>query len=109
MFDPEELSLSKGFFGAEPWSEGLRARLESGLGITALDNYGCTEVLGPGVSFECERKDGLHVNEDCFIAVRSRRLGGEYARIGAYRGQKFRLPRRADASARHHAPRGPRA
>ena len=65
---PEELSLTKGFFGAEPWSEGLRARLESGLGITALDNYGCTEVLGPGVSFECERKDGLHVNEDCFIA-----------------------------------------
>jgi phenylacetate-CoA ligase len=65
---PEELSLTKGFFGAEPWSEGLRARLESTLRITALDNYGCTEVLGPGVSFECERKDGLHVNEDCFIA-----------------------------------------
>jgi phenylacetate-CoA ligase len=64
----DELSLTKGFFGAEPWSEGLRARLESSLGITALDNYGCTEVLGPGVAFECERKDGLHVNEDCFLA-----------------------------------------
>jgi phenylacetate-CoA ligase len=64
----EDLFLRTGFFGAEPWSEGLRARLESTLGITALDNYGLTEVLGPGVAFECERKDGLHVNEDCFIA-----------------------------------------
>jgi phenylacetate-CoA ligase len=63
-----ELFLQAGFFGAEPWSESLRARLESTLGITALDNYGLTEVLGPGVAFECERKDGLHVNEDCFIA-----------------------------------------
>jgi phenylacetate-CoA ligase len=63
----QELSLRVGYFGAEPWSEGLRARLEEGLGITALDNYGCTEVMGPGVSFECERKDGLHVNEDHFI------------------------------------------
>jgi phenylacetate-CoA ligase len=65
---PPDLSLRVGFFGAEPWSEAVRSRLESSLGITALDNYGCTEVLGPGVSFECERKDGLHVNEDCFLA-----------------------------------------
>jgi phenylacetate-CoA ligase len=64
----DELSLTKGYFGAEPWSEGLRGRLESSLGITALDNYGLTEVLGPGVAFECERKDGLHLNEDCFLA-----------------------------------------
>lgn len=63
-----ELFLRAGFFGAEPWSEGLRSRLESSLGIVALDNYGLTEVLGPGVSFECERKDGMHVNEDCFLA-----------------------------------------
>jgi phenylacetate-CoA ligase len=63
----EELFLRTGYFGAEPWSEGLRARLETGLGITALDNYGCTEVLGPGVSFECGEKRGLHVNEDHFI------------------------------------------
>jgi len=65
--DRRELSLRVGYFGAEPWSEGLRSVLEQGLGITALDNYGLTEVLGPGVSFECEKKDGLHVNEDCFI------------------------------------------
>lgn len=63
-----EHCLKMGFFGAEPWSEGLRARLESSLGITALDNYGLTEVLGPGVSFECERKQGLHLNEDHFLA-----------------------------------------
>ena len=63
-----EHSLRAGFFGAEPWSEGLRARLESSLGITALDNYGLTEVLGPGVSFECECKQGLHINEDHFVA-----------------------------------------
>jgi phenylacetate-CoA ligase len=63
----EELFLRTGYFGAEPWSEALRGQIESALGITALDNYGLTEVLGPGVSFECQRKDGLHVNEDCFI------------------------------------------
>ena len=63
-----ELFLRAGFFGAEPWSEALRTRLESSLGIIALDNYGLTEVLGPGVSFECEGKDGLHINEDCFLA-----------------------------------------
>ena len=62
-----ELALRVGYFGAEPWSEGLRECLEVGLGITALDNYGLTEVLGPGVSFECELKCGLHVNEDCFM------------------------------------------
>jgi phenylacetate-CoA ligase len=66
-FAREELFLRAGFFGAEPWSEGLRTRLESTLGITALDNYGLTEVLGPGVAFECAHKNGLHVNEDCFI------------------------------------------
>ena len=64
---PEELFLRVGHFGAEPWSEGLRGQLEEKLRITALDNYGLTEVLGPGVSFECESKRGLHVNEDHFI------------------------------------------
>jgi phenylacetate-CoA ligase len=64
---PGGLHLKTGYFGAEPWSEGLRTILEERLGITALDNYGLTEVLGPGVSFECEKKSGLHVNEDSFI------------------------------------------
>jgi phenylacetate-CoA ligase len=65
---PGGLSLRVGFFGAEPWSEALREQLESRLGITAMDNYGLTEVLGPGVSFECPARRGLHVNEDHFIA-----------------------------------------
>jgi len=65
---PDDLSLRVGFFGAEPWSESLRGQLEQRLGIVALDNYGLTEILGPGVSFECEHKRGLHINEDHFIA-----------------------------------------
>jgi phenylacetate-CoA ligase len=64
---PNELFLRAGFFGAEPWSESMRGQLEGKLHITALDNYGLTEVVGPGVSFECEAKAGLHVNEDHFI------------------------------------------
>jgi phenylacetate-CoA ligase len=63
----EKLSLRVGFFGAEPWSEGLRGQIEGTLHITALDSYGLTEVMGPGVAFECEARDGLHVNEDHFI------------------------------------------
>jgi phenylacetate-CoA ligase len=63
----ESLSLRVGLFGAEPWSDNLRAQLEEGLHITALDNYGLTEVIGPGVSGECEHKEGLHINEDHFI------------------------------------------
>ena len=65
---PGALSLRAGFFGAEPWSEALRAQLESRLGIRSVDTYGLTEVLGPGVAFECEARRGLHVNEDHFIA-----------------------------------------
>jgi phenylacetate-CoA ligase len=64
---PGTHSLRMGFFGSEPWSENLRAQIEAKLGITALDNYGLTEILGPGVSFECEGKVGLHVNEDHFV------------------------------------------
>ena len=65
---PGALCLRAGFFGAEPWSEALRAQLESRLGIRSVDTYGLTEVLGPGVAFECEARRGLHVNEDHFIA-----------------------------------------
>ncbi len=63
-----ESSLRLGFFGAEPWSERMRAAIESRLGITALDTYGLSEVVGPGVAAECPRKNGLHVNEDHFLA-----------------------------------------
>ncbi|MGQ9614993.1 MAG: phenylacetate--CoA ligase family protein [Spirochaetota bacterium] len=64
---PAELALSKALFGAEPWSETFRKEIEEKLGITATDNYGLTEVIGPGVSYECEEKNGLHISEDHFI------------------------------------------
>ncbi len=61
-------SLRVGLFGAEPWSEEIRARIESGLGILATDNYGLSEVTGPGVAGECHLQNGLHIAEDHFIA-----------------------------------------
>jgi len=66
--DPKSLKLRVGFFGAEPWSENMREEIEKKLGIDALDIYGLSEVMGPGVACEClEAKKGLHVFEDCFI------------------------------------------
>jgi phenylacetate-CoA ligase len=66
--EPEQLALRVGIFGAEPWSEGMRAKIEAALGLKALDIYGLSEVIGPGVSCEClEAQDGLHVNEDHFL------------------------------------------
>ncbi len=64
---PDEISLSVGIFGAEPWGQGMRAEIERKLGIHALDIYGLTEVMGPGVASECiESKDGPVVWEDHF-------------------------------------------
>lgn len=65
--DLRDLPLKAGVFGAEPWSENMRTQLEEALGILAIDIYGLSEVLGPGVAAECECKNGLHVNEDHFI------------------------------------------
>ncbi len=67
-FDFEAASLRVGLFGAEPWSEGIRLRIEEAMGISATDNYGLSEVIGPGVSGECELKQGMHIAEDHFIA-----------------------------------------
>jgi phenylacetate-CoA ligase len=64
---PEELALRLGFFGAEPWSERMRDSVEAGLGIFATDNYGLSEVLGPGVAGECVEREGMHVAEDHFL------------------------------------------
>ena len=62
------LTLRAGLFGAEPWTAALRARIEELLGLRALDIYGLSEVIGPGVAAEClEAADGLHVNEDHFL------------------------------------------
>lgn len=62
----ENLKLKAGFFGAEPWTEGMRKELEAKLGIKAYDIYGLTEMSGPGVGGECECQDGTHLWEDMF-------------------------------------------
>jgi phenylacetate-CoA ligase len=65
--DPRASSLEIGIFGAEPWTDQMRAEVEDALGIDAVDIYGLSEVIGPGVAQECvETKDGLHVWEDHF-------------------------------------------
>ncbi|HHW71000.1 MAG TPA: phenylacetate--CoA ligase, partial [Clostridiales bacterium] len=63
----DELKLTNGIFGAEPWSESLRKELEEKLNISAIDIYGLSEVIGPGVASECQCKSGLHISEDYFI------------------------------------------
>ena len=63
---PEELNISAGLFGAEPWTQSMRDRIEKGLGIKAHDIYGLTEITGPGVSTSCDENNGMHVSEDLF-------------------------------------------
>jgi phenylacetate-CoA ligase len=65
--NPKSLSLKLGLFGAEPCPEPMRKEIEERLSISATDNYGVSEVMGPGVSAECEYKNGLHLYEDHFI------------------------------------------
>jgi phenylacetate-CoA ligase len=64
----DRLRLRWGLFGGEPWSEDTRAEIERLLGVTATDNYGLSEVIGPGVSYECLVQQGMHIAEDHFIA-----------------------------------------
>lgn len=64
----DQLRLKAGIFGAEPWTESMRREIEQKLGIRAYDIYGLSEVLGPGVSYECECQAGMHICEDHFIA-----------------------------------------
>lgn len=66
--DLRESSLRVGIFGAEPWSERMRQEIEAKLGLKALDIYGLSEIIGPGVSVECEHQCGLHIFEDHFLA-----------------------------------------
>jgi phenylacetate-CoA ligase len=65
--DPAELRLEVGLFGAEPWTEAMRTQIEAELGLRAVNFYGLSEIVGPGVSVECGERDGLHVNEDHFL------------------------------------------
>lgn len=67
--NPADLKLRVGIFGAEPWSEAMRIEIEKMLGIKAIDIYGLSEVMGPGVAIECaEEQRGLHIMEDHFLA-----------------------------------------
>jgi phenylacetate-CoA ligase len=65
--DLRETALRVGIFGAEPWSERMRQEIEAKLGLKALDIYGLSEIIGPGVSIECEHQCGLHIFEDHFL------------------------------------------
>ena len=64
---PNGLALKYGHFGGEPWTERMRERIQNDLGILAFDNYGLSEVIGPGVSGECAVQNGMHMQEDHFL------------------------------------------
>ena len=64
----DQIKLKAGIFGAEAWSEDMRRDIEDKLGIKAYDIYGLTETSGPGVAYECSEQNGMHINEDHFIA-----------------------------------------
>jgi phenylacetate-CoA ligase len=66
--DIRKLPLRVGVFGAEPWSTGMRQEIEERMGIKAQEAYGLTELGGPGVGFDCEAQDGIHINEDHYLA-----------------------------------------
>ncbi len=65
--DPRGLGLRLGHFGGEPWTEEMRRAIEAELGVQAFNNYGLSEVIGPGVSGECRERGGMHVSEDHFL------------------------------------------
>ena len=64
----DQIKLKAGIFGAEAWTQEMRQDIETRLGIKAYDIYGLTEISGPGVAFECSEQNGMHINEDHFIA-----------------------------------------
>lgn len=63
----DKLKLKCGFFGAEPWTEEMRREIEDKLHLKAYDIFGLTEVIGPGVAYDCSEQHGMHVNEDHFL------------------------------------------
>ena len=65
-YNRDEFKLRVGVFGAEPWTESMRKEIEQKMGIKAYDIYGLTEIIGPGVGYECECQNGTHLNEDHF-------------------------------------------
>jgi len=79
---PRDIALRVGLFGGEPWSENLRREIETRLGISATDNYGLSEIIGPGVSGECLEKRGMHLHEDHFLVEHIHPETGEPAARG---------------------------
>ena len=65
--DPKTLAVKAGVFGAEPWTQGMRDKIEEGLAIKAHDIYGLSEIMGPGVSMSCSENNGMHIQEDYFF------------------------------------------
>lgn len=63
----DKLKLKVGFFGAEPWTEEMRKEIEEKLGLKAYDIFGLTEIIGPGVAYDCSAQHGMHINEDHFL------------------------------------------
>jgi phenylacetate-CoA ligase len=81
--DPKQSSLRIGIFGAEPWTEAMRAEIEDRLDMHAVDIYGLSEVMGPGVAEECvETKDGLHIWEDHFYPEVIDPIAGDVLPVG---------------------------
>ncbi len=66
-FTKDDIKLQGGAFGAEPWTEEIRQEIQEKLGINAYDIYGLSEIMGPGVGYECADQSGMHINEDHFI------------------------------------------
>jgi len=65
--DPKKLPVEKCFLGAEPWTEAMRNEIEERMGVKAYNIFGLTELLGPGISFDCSQRNGMHINEDHFL------------------------------------------
>lgn len=81
--DMRSLKLRKGIFGAEPWSEQMRRQIEDTFGIRAMNIYGLSEIMGPGVSMECsEAQDGMHIFEDYFLVETIHPESGEVLQPG---------------------------
>ena len=107
--DVRDLPLRVGVFGAEPWSENMRRQIEHAMGITAIDIYGLSEVMGPGVASECVHQNGLHVFEDHFLIeildpeTLAARAGRRVRRGRVHHAHQGRHPGRPLPHARHLA------
>jgi phenylacetate-CoA ligase len=80
---PKRLKLRLGLFGSEPWTEEMRSAIERNLHVIATDNYGMSELVGPGVAGECEAFAGMHIAEDHFLAETIDSASGEALPVGS--------------------------